>query len=62
MVLPILLYGSEVLGVYDFKKIDKLHIRFCKNILGVRQQTQNIAVYVYGNVFLDKGYVHILQK
>ena len=45
MVVPILLYGSEVWGVYDFKNVDKLHIRFCKNILGVRQQTPNMAVY-----------------
>ena len=45
MVVPILLYGSEVWGVYDFKNVDKLHIRFCKNLLGVRQQTPNMAVY-----------------
>ena len=45
MVVPILLYGSKVWGVYDFKNVDKLHIRFCENILGVRQQTPNMAVY-----------------
>ena len=45
MIVPILLYGSEVWGVYNFKEVDKLHIRFCKNLLGVRQQTPNMAVY-----------------
>jgi hypothetical protein len=45
MVVPILLYGSEVWGAYDYKEIDKLHIRFCKYILGVRKQTPNVAVY-----------------
>ena len=45
MVVPILLYGSEVWGVYGYKEIDKLHIKFCKYILGVRQQTSNYAVY-----------------
>ena len=45
MVVPILLYGSEVWGVYDYKEVDKLHIKFCKYILGVRKQTSNYAVY-----------------
>ena len=45
MIVPILLYGSEVWGVYNFKEVDKLHIRFCKNLLGVRQQTPSMAVY-----------------
>jgi hypothetical protein len=45
MVVPILLYGSEVIGIYDFQEIDKLHIRFCKHVLGVKLQTPNYAVY-----------------
>ncbi|XP_060579660.1 uncharacterized protein LOC132736534 [Ruditapes philippinarum] len=44
LVVPILLYGSEVWGVYNYKEIDKLHFRFCKRILGVRTQTSNAAV------------------
>ena len=44
MVLTIMLYGSEVWGVYNFKSIDKLHLRFCKYILGVKKQTPNNAV------------------
>ena len=45
MVYPILLYCAEVWGIYEFKELDKLEISFCKNLLGVRQQTPNIAVY-----------------
>jgi hypothetical protein len=45
MVAPILLYGSEVWGVYNFKDIEKIHIKFCKSLLGVKAQTPNYAVY-----------------
>ena len=45
MVSPILLYGSEVWGAYNCKEIDKLHVKFCKYILGVKKQTPNCAVY-----------------
>lgn len=44
LVAPILLYGSEVWGAYSIKEVDKLHLRFCKNMLGVRSQTSNVAV------------------
>jgi len=46
MVVPILLYGSEVWGVYSYKIVDKLHIRSLKSLLGVQKQTPNSAVYV----------------
>ena len=45
MVVPILLYGSELWGIFEFKEVDKLQIKFYKHILGVRQQTPNAAVY-----------------
>lgn len=45
MIVPILLYGSEVNGIYDLKEIDKLHIKLCKRILGVKQPTPNCAIY-----------------
>ena len=45
MVAPILLYCSDVWGIYGYNEIDKLYIRFCKTILGVSKQTPNIAVY-----------------
>ena len=45
MVTPILMYGSEVWGVYNYKDVDKLHIKFLKYLLGVKKQTPNSAVY-----------------
>ena len=45
LVIPILLYGPEVWGLYDYSCIDKIHIKFCKTILGVQQQTPNFSVY-----------------
>ena len=43
-MLPIILYGSEVWGLYSTSEVDKLHMKFCKHILGVRPQTSNAAV------------------
>ena len=45
MVVPILLYGSAVRGVYNYKDVDKLHFRFLKSLLGVKKQTPNSAVH-----------------
>ena len=46
LVVPIILYGSEVWGVYSActAEVDKLHYKFCKTLLGVRPQTSNAAV------------------
>jgi len=30
LVAPIIMYGSEVWGIYDMPEIDKLHYKFCK--------------------------------
>ena len=38
------LYGAEVWGIYKFKALDKLHIKFLKSLLGVKMQTPNYAV------------------
>ena len=45
LVTPILLYGAEVWGIYNISNIDKIRIKYCKAILGVRQQTPNYAVF-----------------
>ncbi|XP_053402477.1 uncharacterized protein LOC123564690 [Mercenaria mercenaria] len=44
MVEPILLYCAEVWGVYDTSCLDRIHMKFCKRILGVKMQTPNMAV------------------
>ena len=45
MVAPIILYGAEVWGLYNIKEVDKLHLRFCKTLLGVKRSTPYVAVY-----------------
>ena len=45
LVSPILLYASEVWGIFWYDHIEKINIKFCKNLLGVRAQTPNFAVY-----------------
>ncbi|XP_053378618.1 potassium voltage-gated channel protein Shaw-like [Mercenaria mercenaria] len=45
MVVPILLYGAEIWGVYNFKGVDNLHLKFCKYLLDAKKQTPNNAVY-----------------
>ena len=44
MVVPILLYASEVRGIYGYNGIDIIHMNFCRLVLGVRKQTVNAAV------------------
>ena len=45
MILPILNFGSEVWGFHKETKLEKVHLNFCKQLLGVRQQTQNNFIY-----------------
>jgi hypothetical protein len=45
MVLPILTYGYEIWGFHNSPDIERVYLKFLKQILGVRQQTTNIAVY-----------------
>jgi len=44
-VLPILLYGSEVWGYSNLDMVEKLHLKFCKILLGVKKSTANVMVY-----------------
>ena len=41
LVVPILLYGSEVWGIYQYKEIENIHIKCCKIMLGMIKQTYN---------------------
>ena len=42
---PILSYGCEVWGFHPAKDIERVHLKFCKNNLKVRQTTQDECVY-----------------
>ena len=45
LVLPIMNYGSEVWGFHKSQDIERAHLRFLKQILGVRLQTCSMIVY-----------------
>lgn len=45
MINPILSYGSEVWGFHKAPDIERVHLKFMKQVLGVRQQTTNAAIY-----------------
>ena len=45
LVTPILNYGSEVWGFQKADAIEKVHMKFCKSVLGVKKTTQNDFIY-----------------
>ena len=42
LIFPILTYGCEIWGYENTKQLGKLHLQFCRNILGVRTTTPNV--------------------
>ena len=44
-ILPILLYGCEIWGYKNLKRLEKLHLLFCKLVLKLKNSTPNIMVY-----------------
>ncbi len=45
LIMPVLHYGSEVWGFTIANAIERVHLSFCKRLLGVKQSTQNDFVY-----------------
>ena len=45
LVRPILCYGAEVWGFSKFHNQERVHLQFCKKLLGVKRVTQNEFVY-----------------
>jgi hypothetical protein len=45
LILPILNYGAEIWGNINALPIERVHLKFCKEILGVKSQTQNEFIY-----------------
>lgn len=45
MILPILNYGSEIWGFHSAPNVERVYLKFLKQILGVRTQTCTAAVY-----------------
>ncbi|XP_067660315.1 uncharacterized protein [Haliotis asinina] len=45
LVKPILLYGAEVWGFENVAMIERVHLKFCKYILNVKQSTPDFMIY-----------------
>ena len=45
LITPIMKYGSEVWGFIEGKSLERVHLQFCKQLLGVKESTQNDFVY-----------------
>ena len=45
LVSPILNYAAEVWGFFQANHIERVHLPFCKRLLGVKKSTQNNFVY-----------------
>jgi hypothetical protein len=45
LIVPILHYGCQTWGLNKTPSIERLHMHFCKNLLGVKSCTQNDFVY-----------------
>ena len=63
LILPILNYGGEVWGFTQANVIERVHLQFCKRLLGVKKTTQND--FVYGELgrttCIIKRYVSIIK-
>ena len=44
-VTSIISYGSEVWGMHAGKDIEKVHLDYCKHVLGVNKRTNNVLTY-----------------
>ena len=45
LITPVLSYGCEIWGLNNALAIEKVHLSFCKHLLGVRKQTMNKFIY-----------------
>ena len=45
LVTPIMNYGAEVCGFCKAVHIERIHLQFCKRLLGVKISTQNNCIY-----------------
>ena len=45
MVIPVILYGSEIWGYNKLDMLERLHLKFCKMLMRVKQSTPDVMVY-----------------
>ena len=60
MITPILCYASEVWGFHDAPDIERVQLKFCKTVLGVKSTVQNDFIYGELNV-LPMKYVRLVD-
>ena len=63
LITPILNYSSEVWGFCQANAIERVHMQFCKKLLGVKKTTQNDFVYgELGRVnYVTKRHLQIIK-
>jgi hypothetical protein len=70
VILPILTYGCEVWGYENTNLLEKLHLQYCRNIIGVRTTTANFMTHVkrlntttltYSNMYVFILYVRYMS-
>ena len=63
LISPILNYSSEVWGFCQANAIERVHMQFCKKLLGVKKTTQNDFVYgELGRVsYVTKRHLQIIK-
>ena len=63
LILPILNYRGEVWGFSQANAIERVHLQFCKRLLGVKNTTQND--FIYGELgrtsCITKRYILIIK-
>ena len=62
LVLPILIYGCEIWGYENISILDKLHLKFLKYILCLKQSTpiyNLLQIYNVNNIFTSKWLQYI---
>lgn len=63
LIMPILNYGCEVWGFAQANVIERVHLQFCKRLLGVKKTTQND--FIYGELgrttCITKRYIYIIK-
>ena len=45
LIEPIISYGSEVWGMNEASKLERINMQFCKQILGIQCHAQNSFIY-----------------
>ena len=45
LVMPVILYGSEIWGYKNLGTLEKLHLKFCKHVMSLKTATPDVMVY-----------------